>query len=49
MIDEIVSSTNETRCDPQHNAQTIERERKMDDDTRERHMRQERERESGLC
>jgi len=23
MIDEIVSSTNETRCDPQHNAQTI--------------------------
>ena len=42
MIDEIVSSTNETHCDPQHNAQTIERERKVDDDTRERHMRQER-------
>ena len=44
MIDEIVSSTNETHCDPQHDAQTIERERKrkVDDDTRERHMRQER-------
>jgi len=45
MIDEIVSSTNETRCDPQHNAQTIERERKMDDDTRETHATRDRERE----